>query len=458
MTEAMKFKENDLADLEEREKRRITVIGCGRMGLPTACLFSDAGFKVTCLDTNPYVVNRINKGMTPFVEPELSALLKENLRKGRIKATTDAKEAIPESDLVVFMVDTPIDKKKRSDYTNLEESCREVGLSLRPGTLVMVQSTVGPSVTQTLAKESLETSSGLKAGVDFGLAYSPIRATVGKVVRDISTYAKIVAAIDKQSLTAAKAFLKTIVKGELVEVDDIKTAEATKLFENIYRDVNLALANEFAIFCERAGIDYIAVQKAANTQPYCHLLRPGIVSGHIPKDPYLLVSEAENLGVKLKMTNMARRTNDETVRHAYNLVKDAIHLCERPVKRAGVAVLGVSYRPNVKETKGTLVTDLVRLLRKRGARATVFDPYYSYKELKELGFPAGRTLTRTVEGADCLLIAVGHSKFRRLGLRRVKVLMKKPAAIVDLAHIINPQKAEKEGFIYRGLGRGVWSR
>jgi len=454
----MKFKEQDLAGLEEREKCKVTIIGCGRMGLPTACLFSDAGFKVTCLDINPYVVNRINKGMTPFVEPGLSTLLKENLRKARIRATTDPKEAIPESDVIVFMVDTPVDKKKRSDYTNLEESCKEVGLNLRSGTLVIVQSTVGPSVTQTLVKESLETSSGLKAGVDFGLAYSPIRASVGRVLRDVATYAKIVAAIDKQSLTAAKAFLKTIVKGELVEVDDIKTAEATKLFENIYRDVNLALANEFAGFCEKAGIDYIAAQKAANTQPYCHLLKPGIVSGHIPKDPYLLISEAENLNVKLKMTNMARRTNDETVKHAYNLVKNAIHLCERPVKRSGVAVLGVSYRPNVKETKGTLVTDLVRLLRRRGARVTVFDPHYSYTELRELGFPAGRTLARTVEGADCLLIAVGHNKFRRLGLRRIQVLMKKPAAIVDLAHVINPQIAEKEGFIYRGLGRGVWSK
>jgi len=458
MTEGMKFKEKNLDTLEEREKCQVTVIGCGRMGLPTACLFSDAGFKVTCLDINPYVVNRINKGMTPFVEPGLSALLKENLRKGRIRATTEAKEAIPESDFVVFMVDTPIDKKKRSDYTNLEESCREVGLNLRPGTLVIVQSTVGPSVTQTLVKEGLETSSGLKAGVDFGLAYSPIRASVGRVLRDIPTYAKIVAAIDRQSLTAAKAILKTMVKGELVEVDDIKTAEATKLFENIYRDVNLALANEFAGFCEKAGIDYIAAQKAANTQPYCHLLKPGIVSGHIPKDPYLLISEAENLNVKLKMTNMARRTNDETVKHAYNLVKDAIHSCEKPVKRSGVAVLGVSYRPNVKETKGTLITDLVRLLRRRGARVTVFDPYYSHNELKELGFPAGRTLARTVEGADCLLIAVGHNKFRRLGLGRIQVLMKKPAAMVDLAHVISPQKAEKEGFIYRGLGRGVWSK
>jgi nucleotide sugar dehydrogenase len=458
MIKAMRLKERDLANVEERQKYVVTVVGCGRMGLPTACLFSDAGFNVVCLDADPYIVNQINKGTGPFVEHGLSTLLRKNLKEGRITAITDAKEAVPKSDIIIFTVDTPVDKKKRPDYTNLEESCRGVGLNLEPGTLVILESTVGPYVTETLVLETLELASGLKAGEEFGLAYSPIRASVGRVLKDITSYAKIVAGISKQSLTAAKAVLKTITKGELVEVNDMKTAEAAKLFENIYRDVNIALANEFARFCEKAEIDYIKAQKVANTQPYCHLLRPGVVSGHIPKDPYLLIGEAENLDVKLKITTLARRTNDETVKHAYNLVKDALHSYEKPVKRSRVAVLGVSYRSNVKEAKGSLVTEMVRLLKRRGAKVTVFDPLFSYKELKDLGYPAERTLAKTLEGTDCLLIAVGHDRFKRLSLRKIKVLMKKPAAIVDISHVVKPSKAEREGFIYRGLGRGVWSR
>jgi nucleotide sugar dehydrogenase len=457
MIEAMRLKEGDLASLEERQKYVVTVAGCGRMGLPTACLFSDAGFKVVCLDSDPYIVNQIISGTGPFVEQELSTLLAKNLKEGHITATTNAKDAVSKSDIIIFTVNTPV-KKKRPDYSNLEESCRVVGLNLKPGTLVILESTVGPYVTETLVKETLEIASGLKVGEEFGLAYSPIRARVGRVVKDITRYAKIVAAIDEQSLSAAKAVLKTITKGELVEVNDLKTAEAAKLFENIYRDVNIALANEFARFCEKAEIDYIKTEEAANTQPYCHLLRPGIVSGHIPKDPYLLIGEAETLGVNLKMTTLARKTNDETVKHAYNLVKDALHSHEKPIKRSRVAVLGVSYRPNVKEAKGSLVIDLMRLLKKRGAKVTVFDPLFSYKELKDLGFPAERTLAKTVKGTDCLLIAVGHARFKRLSLTKIKVLMKKLAAIVDLSHVVSPSKVEREGFVYRGLGRGVWSR
>jgi len=458
MAKALTLAENDLSSPEERLKFAITMVGCGRMGLPAACLFSDAGFKVTCLDVNPGIVNQINEGTSPFVEEGLGNLLKTNLKAGRLRATTDPKESIPNSDIVIITVDTPVDEKKRSDYSNLEECCRSIGLNLKPRTLLMVQSTAGPYVTETLVKETLETASGLKAGVDFGLAYSPIRASIGRAIKDMTSYNRVVAAINEQSLRAAKAVLKTIVKGDLVEVHDIKTAEAVKLFENVYRDANIALANEFAKFCEQVGIDYMEAQKAANTQPYCHLLEPGIVSGHIPKDPYLLITEAENLGVKLKMAVLARRVNDEIVKHAFNLVKDALRSCEKTAKRSKVAVIGVSYRPDVKEIKGSLVLELLRLLKRGGARVSVFDPYFSFEELKDLGYPSERTLAKAVEGADCLLIAVGHDRFRRLSLRSIGVLMRKPAAVVDLGHIVDPTRAEKEGFVYRGLGRGVWRR
>jgi len=458
MPKAMFLKEKNIDTPEKRERYVITVVGCGSMGLPTACLFADAGFKVICLDVNPYVVDQINKGLSPFAEPGLTKLIKKNLKAKRLKATTDAKESVSKSDILIFVVLTPIDERKKSDYSHLEGACRDVGLNLKPGTLLIFKSTVGPGVMETLIKETLEVSSGLKAGIDFGLAFSPIRASVGRVLQDITYYAKIVAAVDKQSLAAAKAVLKTIVKGEVLEVSNIKTAEAVKLFENVYRDVNIALANEFAKFCEKAGIDYIEAQTAANTQPYCHMLKPGIVSGHISKDPYLLIEEAENLGIKLRIATLARKINEETMSQALHLVKDAFHSCGKTAKRTRISVIGVSYRPNVKEARDSRVMELVKLLQEKGAKVSVFDPFFSYTELKSLGYPAERNFTKTIEGTNCLIVAVGHDRFKRLGLSKIKVLMKKPAAIVDLAHIVNPLVAEKEGFIYRGLGRGVWSR
>jgi len=458
MSKVMMLREKDLDTPEKCGKYVLTVVGCGRMGLPTACLFAEAGFKVVCFDVDRYIVNQINSGLSPFYETGLNRLIKKNLKGGHLTATTNVKEAVPKSDIVVFVVDTPIDEKKRADYSRLEEASRDVGLNLKPGTLLIFESTTGPGLMETLVKETLETSSGLKAGIDFGLSFSPIRASSGRILHDITNYARVVSAIDKQNLGAAEAVLKTIVKGEIYEVSSMRTAEVIKLFENIYRDVNIALANEFAEFCEKTGIDYIEAQRAANTQPYCHLLQPGIVGGHIPKDPYLLIEEAENLGVKLQMTTLARRVNDAVLQRSFHLLKDALRACGKTVRRTKVAVIGVSYHPNVKEAKGSRVVELVKLLQEKGIKVNVFDPFFSYNELKGLGYPAERTFTKAVEGADCLLIAVGHDRFKRLSLGKIKVLMKKPAAIVDLGHVVNPLTAEKEGFIYRGLGRGVWSK
>ncbi|MEM3194462.1 MAG: 3-hydroxyacyl-CoA dehydrogenase NAD-binding domain-containing protein, partial [Candidatus Bathyarchaeia archaeon] len=160
MPDATMLKEGDLESFEDRGKYSITVIGCGRMGLPTACLFADAGFKVTCLDSNQQIVDQINRGMSPFFEPGLDKLIKKNLREGRLAATSDVKSAISRSDILVIAVNTPVDERRKPDYSNLEGACRDIGLNLRSGMLIILESTVGPGITESLVKETLEISSG----------------------------------------------------------------------------------------------------------------------------------------------------------------------------------------------------------------------------------------------------------------------------------------------------------
>jgi len=458
MAAAMTLKEADLNNPEEREKHRIAIVGSGRIELATACLLSDANFKVTYFSPDPYLVNQINEGVSIFYEQGLNKILKRSLRNGRLKATTDVKDAVSPSDIIFLAAEIPTDGKKRPIYSNLEAICKDIGLNLQPGSLIIVQSTVAPSITENLIIKTLEKSSGLEAGVDFGLAYSPVKAPNGRVMEDLKSQARIIAAINEQSMRAAKALLKIMTDGEIVEVGSIKTAEAAAVFGDIYRDVSVALSNELASFCEKMGIDYMEVREAANKQLHCHLSHPGLRGGQTAETPYLLIGKAENVGVKLRITALSRKMNSEASKQAYSLIKDAIHSCEKTVKRSKIAVLGVSCHPNVKEAKGSQVLDLVRLLRKRGGRVSVFDPYFTYKELTQLGYPAEKTLGKTLERADCLLITVGHEKFKNLSLGRVKAMMRKPPIIVDLALIIDPAEAEKEGFIYRGLGRGVWSR
>ncbi len=458
MPEMMALKKEDINTPEKREKYTLSVIGCGRMGLSHACLFAEAGFKVIAVDANQRTINLIKKGKTPFMEPKLDVLLERHIKNGHLTATQDTREAASASDIIMFVVPTLIDRRKKPDYSTIEKACKDVGMGLHPDPMIIFASATGPGVTESLLRETLENTSGLKAGIDFGLAYSPIRAIPGQVLQDINVCTRVVGAVDEQSLRTGCLVLSTIVTGEIVKVKNIKTAEAVKLFESVYQGLNLALANNFALFCEKAEIDIVEAQKAASTLPNCHLPTPEFVNEYVVKDHYLLVEEAETLNVKLPMVTLARKINDEMLGHTVRLVRDALRVCGKNMRRAKVSIFGISCRPNVKVTEGSQAKRLINMLNKKGMVVRVYDPLFSYKELTEMGYPIERTLKKTVEKADCLVIAVGHDRFRRLSLGKIKFLVKKPAAIVDLGRAIDPVKAEKEGFVYRGVGRGVWTK
>jgi len=454
MAKGLEVRPGDLADEEGRSRFSVCVVGLGRMGLPTACLWADAGFKVIGVDSNPAVVEAVRSGEAPFEEPGLAKLLARVVGEGKLDATTDIRGASSAADVIKVLVQTPVEDG-RPDYGPITRACREVGLGLRPGSLVVVESTVGPGVTEEELKPVLEEASGLVAGRDFGLAYSPVRASSGRALRDLVEYPRVLGALDEASLRAARAFFSTVVRGGLVEVPDIRTAELVKLAENVYRDVVLALSNELASLCDRLGVDYHVVVEAANTQPYCHLLRPGLVGGHLPKDPYLLVSKAEEVGADVRLIRVARRVNEGVVRHVLRLVRRALRECGRSLRRARVAVLGVSYKPDVKNPHGSRVAELVEALGRRCRSVVVYDPYFTKQELEELGYPAAQGLAEAVRDADCLVLAVGHSRFKDLDLRALRSLMSDRPAIVDLGGVLEPSGALRAGFSYAGLGRGA---
>jgi UDP-N-acetyl-D-mannosaminuronic acid dehydrogenase len=454
----MQIESDLLHSPRKRAKYTVCVIGCGRIGLPTACIFAEAGFRVIGADADSNVVSLLKKGKAPFVENGLSELVKKHAKSGRFTATTDVKNSVSESDIITFIVPTVIDEKKKPDYSHVEKACKEAGMGLRRGSLVIFASTIGSGLTETLVKETLEKASGLKAGTDFGLVNSPTRAAPGQILQDIISYPRVIGAINEQSLKAASLFFGTFVKGGIVEVHDLRTAEVVKLFENVFRDVSLALANDFALFCEKAKIDYLEAQGAANTQPYCHLPRPGIVAGHIPKDPYLLLEEAENASAKLSIVALARKINDEMLEHAVQLVREGLSQNQRPLRRAKITLLGVSYKANIKEPRGSATSLLVKMLSRKGSVVKVFDPLFSTRELREMGYPAESTLLKAVEGADCIVVIVGHTRFRHLNLKKLRLSMTKAATIIDMGLAIDPQKAEKEGFVYRAVGGGAWAK
>jgi len=453
MSTAMNWKETDVDTQEKRGKYTISVIGCGQTGLSTACLFTEAGFKTVCADSNQYFVSLIKKGNAPFAVQGLTQLIKKYTKVERLTVANQVKEAVSKGDVIVFDVSAPIDQKKKPDYSHIEKACKEMGIGLRSGSLVIVESTVGPGVTETLFKETLEKTSGLRAGTDFGLAYSPISALPHHTFQDITTRPRVVGALNEQSLRIACLVLSLITKAEIIKVKNIKTAEAINVFESVYWDLNHALANEIAHFCEKAGIDFLESQKALTARLPYSMLIPDVTTGYFSPEPYLLLEEAENTEAELRLATQARKINEEMLNHTVHLTRDALKSCGKPVRRARISVLGVSGRANIKEVNHHFARNLVTALTKSGARVRVYDPFFLPKELAELDFQVEKTLGKSVEGADCLLIVVGHDRFKRLNLRRIKFLVRKPAAIVDVCNVIDPNNARKEGFTYRGLGR-----
>ena len=452
MPEAMMLRRRDIDTPEKREKYTVCILGCGQTGLKQACLFAKAGFKVVYADTDHRIFNQTEKSGISSAGRKLNTLLNNQIKHDRLKVENDIRKAASASDIVILSVPTAISKRKSPGYSYIMKACKEAGLSLRSGSLFIFTSRIGPGVTERLVKESLEKASGLEAGKDFGLAYSPLSA---RILQGGSKNRRVVGAINEQSLKTACVVLSAVTDGEIVEMRDIKTAETVKLLEKVYETVNIALANELAGFCEEAGIDFMEARKAASGNPHSHLSFPQLVGCSAMAEPHLLNDEAEALNKRLSMLALAGRVNEGMIGHTVRLVKDALRACGKNLRRAKISVFGASSRQNTRETEGSLAKNLVDALKRRGGRVGVYDSLFSYKELVEMGYQAERTLAKAVEKSDCLVIAVGHKRFRRLNLRRIQFLMKKPAAIVDMGRVINPDKAEKEGFVYRGVGRGV---
>ena len=456
MSTLMSIQEVDVDAPQKRQRFTIGVIGSGSTLLECVCVFAEAGFKVVVVDVDHHLMNLLEKNIVSSTNFARNMLVKY-LKNEQLIVISNVKEAASKSDVIVFLVQPLIGQKKKPDYSKIERTCKEVGMGLRSGCLVIVASTIGPGITESLIKETLENASGLKAGVNFGLAYSPLYVGAEIFTENPATYKMVVSAINRQSLKIACLILGTITK-ELLVVRDMKTAEAIRLFRDVHQDLNVALANEFARYCEKAGIDFIEVQRRASEQLHYYLPTPKIATEDKMKALYLLLEEAEEANTRLPLLMLTRKTNEEMLRHTLHLVRDALRACEKPMRRAKVSILGVSSQSNVKEFRGSVTKKLVRMMNKKEMLVRVYDPLFSFKELTGMGYPAERTLRKTIAGTDCLLVTVGHDQFERLRLRKVKFLAKKSAAIVDMAHIINPAEAEREGFVYRGVGRGVWTR
>jgi UDP-N-acetyl-D-mannosaminuronic acid dehydrogenase len=446
----IKFEDVDTA--EKRSRYTASIMGCGYAGVLHTYLFVDAGFKVVCADSDQRALNLLSKGKTPFLTDEIRYKLKKCLKSGVLEVTSNIKNAVSKSNIVVVTTPIKIDEKKRVDYSNLKSVCKQVGLGLRRGTLIVIASTVGVGFTESVIKEILENASGLKVGVDFGLAYSPIPDAE---IPQLFANKRLVAGIEKNSLNSASIILDAVTKGGVKKVANVKTLEFAELLVTVQKMVSIALANELAIICENAGVDFLDVLKFLSDGSRGIFLAPKIADRSVLDEVQILLEDAENLNVKLRIPLVAEKVNDETVRHVLGLTRSALREAGKALKRARIAMLGVTEVPNMKSQPKAMAKVLVDLLEAKGAKVSVYDPNFSEEEIVEMTYSLKRNLSDAVEGADCALIVTGHDQFKHLDLKKLKVMMRMPAAIVDLEGVFEPNEIRKEGLIYRGFGRGA---
>ncbi len=395
---------------------RVAVVALGKIGLPLAVQFAEAGHEVVGVDVNASVVETVNRGVEPFPgEAHLAEKLAELVPAGRLRATTDYAEAIPGAGAVVLVVPLFVDEASGApDFGWMDAATRSLAQHLTPGTLVSYETTLPVGTTRGRWKPMIEEVSGLVEGQDFHLVFSPERVLTGRVFADLRRYPKLVGGLSEAGTKAAIGFYESVLTFD--ERDDLprpngvwdmgsaEAAEMAKLAETTYRDVNIGLANQFARFADKAGIDVQRVIEACNSQPYSHIHQPGIaVGGHcIPVYPRLYLSTDPEATVVAAARAANAAMPEYAVTRAEQVLGSLVGL--------RVAVLGASYRGRVKETAFSGVFPTVAALVDRGAQVLVHDPMYSDDELAGYGW----TPYHLGEPVDLAIVQADHPEYASL--------------------------------------------
>ncbi len=419
---------------------KICVLGLGYIGLPTASTFATHGIKVVGFDNNPQVVERLNAGELHIYEPGLRTLVQAALRSGNLIIDSKPQPA----DAFIIAVPTPFKDEKKADMQYVVSAAESIVPHLRKGNLVVLESTSPPRTTVDIVQPILERS-GLKAGADFYLAYSPERVLPGQILREMIENARVIGGIDPVSSQAGHDLYTVFVRGEIV-MTDATTAEMCKLMENTYRDVNIAIANEFARLADHFGVDIWEAIALANRHPRVRILNPGPgVGGHcISVDPWFLVEAAPDIS---PLIHTAREVNDSQPAFVVDLVRRAIG----SLNGVNIGALGLAYKSDVDDLRESPAIEICHLLANEGACVTAYEPYKP--EFRQNGFQTVTTLAAALDNADALILLVGHAALRNLEPQVVAQLTK-ARVVIDCVNAWPAEAWEQAGFRMFRLGVG----
>lgn len=412
--------------------KKICIMGLGYIGMPTAAMFASNGFDIVGVDVNELVVNQLNKGEIIIEEPYLGDLVKQVVSERRLKASTKPEEA----DVFIIAVPTPIREDKTADMSYVESATRMIVPYLKKNDMVILESTSPPGTVEKLMLPILA-ESGLDLHEDLFIAHSPERVIPGKILIELVENNRIVGGINEASSMKVKKLYKSFVKGEIF-LTDATTAEMCKLMENTFRDVNISLANELAIICEKMGINAWDVIEFANKHPRVNIHQPGPgVGGHcLAVDPWFIV---EKYPEDAKIIRLARETNDFMPMHVFSRMKELLGT----LKGKKITILGITYKPDIDDLRESPVLHLVGLLDEiEGIELKLVDPYVAdYKNLVKDG-------SQAIDEADLVVLGVNHSEFKEMDFSAMKGLF------LDTRNFLTNDQRESLGSRYYLIGKG----
>ncbi|MBK8422089.1 UDP-N-acetyl-D-mannosamine dehydrogenase [Candidatus Villigracilis saccharophilus] len=428
--------------------QKICVIGLGYIGLPTASTFAAHGINVLGVDISPHIVETINKGEIHIHEPGLLEEVKKAIQSGNFKAAAKPEEA----DAFIIAVPTPFQENKFGEYNGLTykladmravtSAAESIVPFLRKGNLVVLESTSPPRTTVDLVAPILARS-GLEAGRDFHLAYSPERVLPGQILRELIENARVIGGVTSESSQAGRDLYATFVKGQIIQTD-ATTAEMVKLMENTYRDVNIAIANEFSRLADKFGVDVWEAISIANLHPRVKILSPGPgVGGHcISVDPWFLVESAPEL---TPLIYNARQVNDAQPNFVVKLVQRALG----SLNEKKIAVLGLAYKPDVDDVRESPATEVIHILQHTGAQVKAWEPFKLDANMK--GVDMASSLEDAIKDADAVILLVKHTEFTTLNPNEL-AQKTKARIVIDTVNGWNDEVWKNAGFTLFRLG------
>ena len=425
----------------------LALVGLGYVGMPIAVAFAAKGLNVIGYDLNEAKIGLYESGIDPTNE-----VGNEVIRTTTVQFTSD-ETRLQEASFYIVAVPTPINMDHTPDLTPVIGASEIIGRNLRRGSIVVYESTVYPGVTEDVCIPVLERVSGMKAGVDFKVGYSPERINPGDKVHRLENIRKIVSGMDAESLEEIRKIYDLVIEVGTYPVSSIKTAEAVKVVENSQRDINIAFMNELAMVFDRMGIDTNEVVDGMNTKWNALGFRPGLVGGHcIGVDPYYFTYEAEKLGYHSQIILNGRIVNDSMGRFVADAaIKQMINAGLAP-RKANVTILGLTFKENCPDTRNSKVDDIIKRLNEYGIVPTVVDPWASQRDaLREYGVTL--TALEEIRDADCIIVAVAHNEFRVMKLEQIKKLFRADAddsekVLIDVKGLYPIAALKESGLTY----------